>query len=351
MVNEMLAGHQQVLSEATAAAGGTRCCRREDDLKPGGHGGLTKHRFLDQHRRLKVPKGMMAMGVHSKDRGQTSGGASRATSTTSTANNNNGTHQEQTTPKRSAATEFIGVIRALLWLSPSPHHAAPATVAAASPVAVAAAPVAAVAAPMAAAAAPMAAATTGGMAAIAQANEVKMAEIDADKPRKRQQWRPRTALDVSGHSFAKPVQSKIERTKCLQRQPAVVPESSDASTASYSPALASQKPTFWDFQEGRTEDDTHHPGCGRWWAQRERDEHASSLRSVRACSSASTLPPSPVGGAAAAAAAAGPPDAAPNHPRSELPPLAPKNGCRKYSSSSSSSSRCSRQLSRSVYVV
>ncbi|CAN0173980.1 unnamed protein product [Ectocarpus sp. 8 AP-2014] len=203
---------------------------------------------------------------------------------------------------------------------------------------------------MAAAAAPMAAATTAGMAAIAQANEVKTAEIDADKPRKRQQWRPRTALDVSGHSFAKPVQAKIESTKCLQRQPAVVPESSDASTASYSPALASQKPPFWDSQEGRTEDDTHHPGGGRWWTQRERgeavsDEHASSLRSVRACSSASTLPPSPVGGTAAAAA--GPPDAAPNHPRSELPPLAPKNGCRKYRSSR----RRSRQLPRSVYVV
>ncbi|CBN76920.1 expressed unknown protein [Ectocarpus siliculosus] len=281
---------------------------------------------------------MMAMGVRSKDRGQTSGGASRATSTTSTGNNNNGTHQQETTPKRSAATEFIGVIRALLWLSPSPHHAAPAPAAAASPVA--------------AAAAPMAAATTAGMAVIAQANEVKMAEINADKPRKRQQWRPRTALDVSGHSFAKPVQAKIERTKSLRRRPAVVPESSDVSTASYSPALASQKPTFWDFPEGRTEDDTHRPGGGRWWTQRERgeavsDEHASSLRSVRACSSASTLPPSPVGGTAATAAA-GPPDAAPNQPRSELPPLAPKNGCRKYSSSSR---RCSRQLPRSVYVV
>lgn len=191
----------QVLSEETAAAGGTPCCRRED-FKPGGHGGLTKHRFLDQHQRLKVPKGMMAMGVRSKDRGQTSGGASRATSTTSTANNNNGTHQQDTAPKRSTTTEFIGVIRALLWLSPSPHHAAPAPAAAA-------APVAAMAAPMAAAAAPRAAATTAGMAAIAQANEVKMAEIDADEPRKRQQWRPRTALDVSGHSFAKPVQVKL----------------------------------------------------------------------------------------------------------------------------------------------
>ncbi|CAB1119111.1 unnamed protein product [Ectocarpus sp. CCAP 1310/34] len=327
--NEILAGHQ-VLSEETAAAGGTPCCRREDDLKPGGHGGLTKHRFLDQHKRLKVPKGMMAMGVRSKDRGPTSGGASRATSTTSTANNNNGTHQQETAPKRSAATEFIGVIRALLWLSPSPRHAAPAP---------------------AAAAAPMASATTAGMAAIAHANEVKMAEIDADKPRKRRQWRPRTALDVSGHSFTKPVQAKIERTKCLQRQPAAVPESSDVSTASYSPALVSQKPTFWDFQEGRTEDDTHHPGGGRWWTQRERgeavsDEHPSSLRSVRACSSASTLPPSPVGGTAAAAAA-GPPDAAPNQPRSELPPLAPKNGRRNYCSRR----RCSRQLPRSVYVV
>ncbi|CAN0470901.1 unnamed protein product [Ectocarpus sp. 12 AP-2014] len=339
----MLAGHQvRVLSEETAAVGGTPCCRREDDLQPGGHGGLTKHRFLDQHKRLKVPKGMMAMGVRSKYRGQTSGGSSRVTSTTSTANSNNGTHQQETAPKRSAATEFIGVIRAVLWLSPSPHHAAPAPAAAASPAA----------APMAAAVAPMAAATTAGMAAIAQANEVKMAEIDADKPpRKRQQWRPRTALDVSGHSFAKPVQAKIERTKCQQRQPAALPDSSDVSTASYSPALASQKPTFWDFQEeGRTEDDTHHPGGGRWWAQRERgeavpDEHASSLRSVRACSSASTLPPSPVGGTAAAAA--GPPDAAPNQPRSELPPLAPKNGCRKYSNGR----RCSRQLPRSVYVV
>ncbi|CAN0221512.1 unnamed protein product [Ectocarpus sp. 4 AP-2014] len=348
----MLAGHQvRVLSEETAAAGGTPCCRRKDDLKPGGHGGLTKHRFLHQHQRLKVPKVMMAMGVRSKDTGQTSGGASRATSTTSTANKNNGNHQQETAPKRSASTEFIGVIRALLWLSPSPHHAAPAPAAAASPVAAVAAPVAAAASPAGAAAAPMAAATTAGMAAIAQANEVKMAEIDADKPRKRQQWRPRTALDVSGHSFAKPVQAKIERTKCLQRQPAAVPDSSDVSTASYSPALASQKPTFWDFQEGRMEDDTRHPGGGRWWTQRERgeagsDEYASPLRSVRAGSSASTLPPSPVGGTAATAAA-GPPDAAPNQPRSELPPLAPKNGHRKYSSSR----RCSRQLPRSVYAV
>ncbi|CAM9630595.1 unnamed protein product [Ectocarpus fasciculatus] len=297
---------------------------------------------------------VMAMGVRSKDRGQASGGASRATSTTSTTatdddddNNNNNTHkQEATTTKRSAATEFIGVMRALLWLSPSPHHAAAAPAAAASPVAAAAVPVAAAAAATAAAGA-----ATTGVAAIAQANEAKIARMDADKPRKRQQWRPRTALDVSGHSFAKPVQAKIERTKCLQRQPAMVPESADGSTVSCSPALAPQKPTFWDFQEGRTEDDTHHPS-GRWRAQRGRggeavsDEHASPLRSVRASSSASTLPPSPVGGNAAfAAAAAGPPDASADQPRSELPPLAPKIRCRKHSSR-----RCPRQQ-WSVYVV
>ncbi|CAM9957555.1 unnamed protein product [Scytosiphon promiscuus] len=373
------------------AAGTPSCCARENSFGATSSGLRAPVCRFNHLRRQRGRLNVRKTGLHSSDENVQSrrlfGGAARATSSTSATQDDDHRQRQQQerlhegAMRRHAVTaaDFVGVMRALLWMSPPSRHvasAAPSEAAAGMTETVRIAEVDATETPQV-------------VAAAKQARDSDSSQVLGARNQERR-WEPRTSLDLSGHAFGEVLQAGIDRSKYRQREAAKF-EPGDSETASNATLAAQQQEdqqrepeepknvvsrkefsgssctlsgemtnTVATADHAAPEGQANIPRGDKnsWWKNNHGDGGGApsevggsdwSSPTLRGSSSTSTLPPSPLtsvgGGSDGADVAAA--DATKGRP--ELPPLVPGTRSRNYvksASTATSSKRCVRRRQR-----